>query len=123
MTVLDTDGLVAVLRAQSQRYHDRHPFHQKMNAGGLSPHALARELARIAARLGRTARIAVVESLSHARDVRPNLPRRRLAARAERRIGRKRSGCRRVAVGHEPVMSLRRSRGHSLTARAIELRL
>jgi pyrroloquinoline-quinone synthase len=37
MTVLDTDGLVAVLRAQSQRYHDRHPFHQKMNAGGLSP--------------------------------------------------------------------------------------
>ena len=37
MTVLDTDGLVAALRAQSQRYHDRHPFHQKMNAGGLSP--------------------------------------------------------------------------------------
>ena len=37
MTVLDTDSLVAVLRAQSQRYHDRHPFHQKMNAGGLSP--------------------------------------------------------------------------------------
>jgi pyrroloquinoline quinone (PQQ) biosynthesis protein C len=37
MTVLDTDGLVAVLRAQSQRYHHRHPFHQKMNAGGLSP--------------------------------------------------------------------------------------
>jgi len=37
MTVLDTGGLVAALRAQSQRYHDRHPFHQKMNAGGLSP--------------------------------------------------------------------------------------
>ena len=37
MTVLDTDDLVAALRAQSQRYHDRHPFHQKMNAGGLSP--------------------------------------------------------------------------------------
>jgi len=37
MTVLDTDGLVAALRAQSQRYHHRHPFHQKMNAGGLSP--------------------------------------------------------------------------------------
>ena len=37
MTVLDTDGLVAALRAQSQGYHDRHPFHQKMNAGSLSP--------------------------------------------------------------------------------------
>jgi pyrroloquinoline-quinone synthase len=37
MTVLDTDGLVDALRAQSRRYHDRHPFHQKMNAGGLSP--------------------------------------------------------------------------------------
>ena len=37
MTVLDTGGLVAALRAQSQRYHHRHPFHQKMNAGGLSP--------------------------------------------------------------------------------------
>ena len=37
MTVPDTDGLVAALRAQSQRYHHRHPFHQKMNAGGLSP--------------------------------------------------------------------------------------
>lgn len=37
MTLLDTDGLVAALRAQSRRYHDRHPFHQKMNAGGLSP--------------------------------------------------------------------------------------
>jgi pyrroloquinoline-quinone synthase len=37
MTALDTDGLVAALRAQSPRYHHRHPFHQKMNAGGLSP--------------------------------------------------------------------------------------
>jgi pyrroloquinoline-quinone synthase len=37
MTVPDNDGLVAALRAQSLRYHDRHPFHQKMNAGGLSP--------------------------------------------------------------------------------------
>jgi pyrroloquinoline-quinone synthase len=37
MTVLDTGGLVAALRAQSQRYHHRHLFHQKMNAGGLSP--------------------------------------------------------------------------------------
>jgi pyrroloquinoline-quinone synthase len=37
MTVLDTDGLVAALRAQSRRYHHRHPFHQKMNAGSLSP--------------------------------------------------------------------------------------
>ena len=32
-----TDSLVAALRAQASRYHDRHPFHQKMNAGGLSP--------------------------------------------------------------------------------------
>ena len=37
MTVLHPDGLVAALRAQSRGYHDRHPFHQKMNAGGLSP--------------------------------------------------------------------------------------
>jgi len=32
-----TDSLVAALRAQASRYHDRHPFHQKMNTGGLSP--------------------------------------------------------------------------------------
>jgi pyrroloquinoline-quinone synthase len=32
----ETESLVAALRAQSQRYHDRHPFHRKMNAGGLS---------------------------------------------------------------------------------------
>jgi len=37
MTVLETDSLVATLRAQSQRYHDRHPFHRAMNEGGLSP--------------------------------------------------------------------------------------
>ena len=35
MTVLETDSLVTALRAQSRRYHDRHPFHQKMNEGGL----------------------------------------------------------------------------------------
>ena len=39
MTVLDTetDSLVAALRAQSRQYHDRHPFHRKMNEGTLSP--------------------------------------------------------------------------------------
>ena len=37
MTMTDTDSFVAALRAQSQRYHDRHPFHVKMNEGGLSP--------------------------------------------------------------------------------------
>lgn len=31
-----TDGFVAALRAQSRRYHDRHPFHVRMNAGRLS---------------------------------------------------------------------------------------
>lgn len=36
MTVLETDTLVTALRAQSRRYHDRHPFHQKMNEGSLS---------------------------------------------------------------------------------------
>jgi pyrroloquinoline-quinone synthase len=36
MTVLEADSLVTALRAQSQRYHDRHPFHLKMNEGGLS---------------------------------------------------------------------------------------
>ena len=34
---LPAAGLVSALRAQAGRYHDRHPFHQKMNAGGLSP--------------------------------------------------------------------------------------
>jgi pyrroloquinoline-quinone synthase len=31
-----SDGLVAALRAQSQRYHDQHPFHTTMNEGRLS---------------------------------------------------------------------------------------
>src|SRR5919199_3997690 len=31
-----TDSFVAALRAQSQRYHDQHPFHLRMNAGRLS---------------------------------------------------------------------------------------
>jgi pyrroloquinoline-quinone synthase len=35
-TLLDTDSFTAALRAQSQRYHDRHPFHVKMNEGLLS---------------------------------------------------------------------------------------
>ncbi|KUO19242.1 pyrroloquinoline-quinone synthase PqqC [Streptomyces dysideae] len=30
------DGFEAALRAQGRRYHDRHPFHQRMNAGALS---------------------------------------------------------------------------------------
>jgi pyrroloquinoline-quinone synthase len=29
----DADGFTAALRAQAQRYHDRHPFHIRMNAG------------------------------------------------------------------------------------------
>jgi pyrroloquinoline-quinone synthase len=36
VTVPETESLVAALRAQSQRYHDRHPFQRKMNEGGLS---------------------------------------------------------------------------------------
>ena len=32
----DTDGFVAALRAQSQRYHDQHPFSRRMNEGRLS---------------------------------------------------------------------------------------
>ena len=35
--VPETDSFVAALRAQSQRYHDQHPFHRRMNEGGLSP--------------------------------------------------------------------------------------
>jgi pyrroloquinoline-quinone synthase len=31
-----TDAFVAALRAHSQRYHDQHPFHVRMNAGRLS---------------------------------------------------------------------------------------
>jgi pyrroloquinoline-quinone synthase len=37
VTITETESFVAALRAQSQRYHDQHPFHQKMNEGKLSP--------------------------------------------------------------------------------------
>ena len=37
MTMTETGSLVAALREQSQRYHDQHPFHRKMNEGKLSP--------------------------------------------------------------------------------------
>jgi pyrroloquinoline-quinone synthase len=37
MTVItETESFVAALRAQSQRYHDQHPFHRTMNEGGLT---------------------------------------------------------------------------------------
>lgn len=36
MTLLETDRFVSALRAHSQRYHDRHPFHRRMNDGELS---------------------------------------------------------------------------------------
>lgn len=36
MTLLETDSFVSALRAHSQRYHDRHPFHRRMNDGELS---------------------------------------------------------------------------------------
>jgi pyrroloquinoline-quinone synthase len=36
VTVLETDSFVSALRAQSLRYHDRHPFHRRMNEGGLN---------------------------------------------------------------------------------------
>ncbi|WP_435120885.1 pyrroloquinoline-quinone synthase PqqC [Amycolatopsis thermoflava] len=35
-TRTDADGFVEALRAHSRRYHDRHPFHVRMNAGRLS---------------------------------------------------------------------------------------
>ena len=35
-TRTDADGFVETLRAHSQRYHDQHPFHVRMNAGRLS---------------------------------------------------------------------------------------
>jgi pyrroloquinoline-quinone synthase len=35
-TLPDTAEFVAALRAQSHRYHDRHPFHLKMNQGRLT---------------------------------------------------------------------------------------
>jgi pyrroloquinoline-quinone synthase len=36
VTVLEIDSFVSALRAHSQRYHDRHPFHRRMNEGLLS---------------------------------------------------------------------------------------
>jgi pyrroloquinoline-quinone synthase len=36
VTLTQTGGFAAALRAQAERYHSRHPFHQKMNEGGLS---------------------------------------------------------------------------------------
>ncbi len=36
MTSTETDSFVESLRAQSQRYHDQHPFHLRMNDGQLS---------------------------------------------------------------------------------------
>jgi pyrroloquinoline-quinone synthase len=36
MTSTATDSFVESLRAQSQRYHDQHPFHLRMNDGRLS---------------------------------------------------------------------------------------
>jgi pyrroloquinoline-quinone synthase len=32
----ETESFVAALRAQSRRYHAQHPFHRRMNEGGLS---------------------------------------------------------------------------------------
>jgi pyrroloquinoline-quinone synthase len=36
MTTTETDTFVEALRAQSQRYHDQHSFHRRMNDGRLS---------------------------------------------------------------------------------------
>ena len=36
LTAPETETFVAALRGQSQRYHDQHPFHRKMNEGLLS---------------------------------------------------------------------------------------
>jgi pyrroloquinoline-quinone synthase len=36
LVVSDTEGFIGALRAQSQRYHSRHPFHAMMNEGRLS---------------------------------------------------------------------------------------
>jgi pyrroloquinoline-quinone synthase len=35
LVVSDTEGFIGALRAQSQRYHSRHPFHAMMNEGRL----------------------------------------------------------------------------------------
>ena len=37
VTMTETGSFVAALQGQSQRYHDQHPFHRKMNEGKLSP--------------------------------------------------------------------------------------
>ena len=37
LTETETGSFVAALRAHSMRYHDRHPFHRKMNEGKLTP--------------------------------------------------------------------------------------
>ena len=40
--LLSPDELVARLRAEGQRrYHDQHPFHQRMHEGALTRHELA----------------------------------------------------------------------------------
>jgi pyrroloquinoline-quinone synthase len=36
VVVSETEGFIGALRAQSQRYHSRHPFHRMMNEGRLS---------------------------------------------------------------------------------------
>ncbi|MDP9425080.1 MAG: pyrroloquinoline-quinone synthase PqqC [Actinomycetota bacterium] len=36
LVVSDTESFIGDLRAQSERYHSRHPFHAIMNEGGLS---------------------------------------------------------------------------------------
>ena len=36
MVVSDTESFIGALRAQSQSYHSRHPFHEMMNEGRLS---------------------------------------------------------------------------------------
>jgi pyrroloquinoline-quinone synthase len=36
VTITETGGFVGALRALAPRYHDRHPFHRKMNSGALS---------------------------------------------------------------------------------------
>jgi pyrroloquinoline-quinone synthase len=36
LVVSDTEAFIGALRAQSQRYHSRHPFHTMMNEGRLS---------------------------------------------------------------------------------------
>lgn len=44
-TAWDRDEFTARLRANGAAYHDRHPFHQRMNAGELSREELARWVA------------------------------------------------------------------------------